>query len=184
MVIGCSGSLTAQTAVDYAPLADRLAEYGKLTMNWDIDGLLDLTAPELFEVVPRATLRQQMSGLLSDEDMRVTFHDFAADRIGEAVAYRGTTYAPVSCHFGLTFELLSERYRDPKFSGRMVRMLEKTYGRVAFDAARHRIEVYVPKELFAIQPAADAPWYFVEYRSDNAALMDLIIPAAVREQFR
>ena len=171
----------AQDTVDYAPLADRLATYGQLTMQWDIDGLLDLTVPDLFEIVPRATLREQMSGLQSDEHMRVTFHDFTIDRIGEAVTDFGASYAPVDFHHAITFELLSPEYRAADFAGRMVRMLEKTYPNVRYDAAKHRIDVNAAKSLYAIQAAPDAEWYFVEYRPENAALMDLLVPERVRE---
>jgi len=177
-------SLTAQSPVDYSPLAERLADYGQLTMAWDINGLLDMTAPGLFEIVPRATIREQMTGLQSDENMEVTFHDFIVDRIGEAVTLDGEAYVPISCHHGITFELKSERYRAPDFARRIVRMLEKSYHDVSFDDANHRIDVHVPKSMYAIRPGPASDWYFVEYRPENAALMDLLVPPAVREQLR
>lgn len=177
-------SLAAQTELDYTPLANRLADYGKLTMNWDIEGLLDMTAPALFDIVPRATIREQMYGLQSDEDMEVTFHDFIIDRIGKAVERQGEAFSPVECHHGITFKLRSERYRSPEFAGRMVRMLEKSYPEVRFDAANHVIEVMVPKSLYAIRASPSDDWYFVEYRPENAALMDLVVPPTVREQLK
>ena len=177
-------ALTAQSSVDYTPLADRLAEYGQLTMAWDINGLLDMTAPGLFEIVPRETIREQMTGLQSDENMEVTFHDFIIDRLGEAITQQGEAYVPVRCHHGITFILKSERYRAPDFAARIVRMLEKSYPKVQFDATNHRIEVRVPKTMYAIRPGTNADWYFVEYRPENAALMDLLVPPSVREQLK
>lgn len=177
-------ALPAQITVDYAPIADRLADYGKLTMAWDIDGLLDLTDPALLDVVPRSALREQMTGLQSDDDMAVTFHDFLVDRIGEAVSLRGETFVPLECHHGITFELKSVAYRDPDFAARMVRMLEKSYPDVHFDKANHRIDVRVTKAMFAIRRSPAADWYFVEYRPENVALMDLLVPAAVRDMLK
>lgn len=177
-------SLMAQSSVDYSPLAERLADYGRLTMAWDIEGLLDMTAPGLFEIVPRATIREQMTGLQSDDNMEVTFHGFTIDRIGQAVSLDGAAYVPVSCHHDITFVLKSERYRTPDFALRIVRMLERSYHDVVFDDASHRIEVHVPKSMYAIRPGPASDWYFVEYRHENAALMDLVVPPAVREQLR
>lgn len=175
--------LFAQPPTEYATLAERLAEYGRLTTDWDVEGLLDLTCPELFEIVPRHVLREQLCGLRSDENMTVTLHGFTVDEIGPFATERGSTYVPVSCHHGMTFDLLSTAYRAPEFARRLKRMLEKTYAEVHYDAAAHRMEVVAPKTLFAIHHAAAGQWFFVEYRPDNIALLDLLVPPVVRERF-
>lgn len=176
--------LAAQPPVDYAPLTDRLAEYGQLTMKGNVDGLLDLTCPDLFEIVPRNLLRDQMDGLQSDENMAVIFHDFTVDQIGESILDHGVTYVPLDCHHGITFVLRSEAYRSPDFSDRLIRMLEKTYADVRFNTADYQIEVVAPKAMFAIRRTANGDWFFVEYRPENAALMDLLVPPAVWEQMK
>jgi hypothetical protein len=177
-------AIIAQETIDYTPLANRLADYGRLTMSWDIDGLLDLTDPQLFDFFPRETLRQQMSGLASDENMEVTLHDFTVDRIGEAISQDQETFAPVDCHHGITFRMKSAEYQADSFFTRMTRMLEKSYGNVQVDLANHTIEVSVPKSMFAILRDHKNSWCFVEYRSENAALMDLLVPPAVRERLK
>lgn len=177
-------SLSAQAEIDYTPLANRLADYGRLTMSWDIDGLLDMTVPELFEFVPQEVLRKQMEGLRSDEDMEVRLHNFTVDRIGEAVTQRGRTFVPITCHHNITFTLKSAAYRDAAFADRMLRMLEKSYPQVDFDPNNHAIEVMVNKSMFAIRSSAKEDWFFVEYRPENAALMDLLVPPSVREQLK
>ncbi len=177
-------SLSAQTQIDYTPLANRLAEYGQLTMAWDINGLLNMTVPELFEYIPQKMLREQMEGLRSDDNMEIVFSGFTVDEIGEAVLEFDAAYVPVKCHHSITFKLLSPEFRNADFSGRMVRMLEKTYPQVTFDPANYAISVYVDKPMFAIRSSENGTWNFVEYRSENAALMDLLVPPAVREQFK
>jgi len=177
-------SLPAQAEIDYTPLAIRLADYGRLTMSWDIDGLLDLTVPELFEFVPQEVLRTQMEGLRSDEDMDVRLHNFTVDRIGEAITLHDRTYVPVTCHHNITFKLKSAAYRDAAFADRMLRMLEKSYPQVDFDPNNHAIEVMVAKSMFAIRASENEDWFFVEYRPENAALMDLLVPPSVREQLK
>lgn len=184
IVFLAGGNISAQTDIDYTPLANRLADYGQLTMAWDIDGLLSMTVPELFEFVPQEVLRQQMEGLLSDENMKVTFHNFTIDQIGEAISEHERAYVPVECHHNITFKLLSPAYREDEFTSRMIRMLEKSYPRVNFDPKNHAIEVVVDKSMFAIRASAKEEWYFVEYRPENAALMDLLVPPSVREQLK
>lgn len=183
-VLFAGTSLAAQGDIDYTPLANRLATYGRLTMAWDIDGLLGMTVPDLFEFLPQDVLRQQMEGLRSDENMEVTFHNFTIDRIGEAVTQGQRAFVPVECHHNITFRLKSDAYRAPDFAARMVRMLEKSYPQVVFDPQNHAIEVMVDKSMFAIRASEKTDWYFVEYRPENAALMDLLVPPSVREQLK
>lgn len=184
LCIFASVSLAAQPKIDYTPLANRLAEYGQLTMAWDIDGLLKMTVPALFEYIPEDLLREQMEGLLSDENMEVTVSAFTVDEIGEAVLQFGAAYVRIKCHHHITFQLRSPAYRAPDFVDRMIRMLEKSYPEVTYDPANHAIKVYVLKPMFAIRASEEAAWNFVEYRPENAALMDLLVPPTVREQLK
>lgn len=184
LVLVAGNNLPAQTEIDYTPLANRLAGYGRLTMAWDIDGLLDMTVPELFEFVPQEVLRQQMEGLRSDENMVVKFHNFTVDRIGEAITQEGQSFVPLECHHNITFKLVSAAYQEDAFAARMVRMLEKSYPQVTFDPKNHAIQVMVAKSMFAIRSSEAGDWYFVEYRPENAALMDLLVPPSVREQLK
>jgi hypothetical protein len=116
--------------------------------------------------------------------MEVSFHNFTVDRIGEAVTLRGRAFVPVTCHHNITFTLKSAAYQDAAFADRMVRMLEKSYPQVDFDPNHHAIEVMVTKSMFAIRSSETENWFFVEYRPENAALMDLLIPPSVREQLK
>lgn len=177
-------ALPAQAAADYTPIAERLADYARLTMDWEIDSLLDLTDPELFEVIPRDAMRAQLEGLSSDENMEVVFKDFTIDQIGEIVNYHEDGFAPIECHHRIEFRMLSAKYLDKKFQAEMVRMLQSNYGaeRIKHDAERGIITVAVVKSMFAIRRGKAADWCFVEYRPENAVLMDLLLPPVVREQ--
>jgi|GEM_PF-2926155 len=185
LVVVASG-LSAQATPDHSPLAGRLADYARLTMNWEIDSLLDLTDPELFEIVPRTAVRTQLAGLSSDDNIAITFRDFTIDNVGEIVNYQEDGFAPVSCHYGIEFRLLSEDYRAENFQRRMVRMLQKRHGndQVYHDSQRHVITVAAVKSLYAIRRGLDAKWCFVEYRRENVGLMDLLLPPAVRDRLR
>lgn len=184
LLLFAAPNLSAQTADDYTPIAERLAAYARQTMDWEIDSLLDLTDPELFEVIPRQAMRAQLAGLSSDEDMEVTFKDFTIDDIGEIVNYREDGFAPIKCHHRIEFRMRSDKCRAKDFQDRMARMLQKSYGK---DRVRHNpeqglITVNVVKSMFAIRRGKAAKWCFVEYRPENAALMDLLLPPVVREQ--
>jgi hypothetical protein len=175
-------ALSAQEEVDYSPLTDRLAQYARLTMNWEVDSLLDLTDPQLFEIVPREAVRNQLAGLSSDKDLSVKFGAFTIDEIGEIVTYRDEAYSPIRCHQDILFTLLSEKYKTPAFRQRMLRMLQKSHGSgsVRYNEKAQTISVVAEKSLFAIRRGKAADWYLVEYRPENAALLDLLLPPAVR----
>lgn len=179
-----TSGLWAQAEMDYTPLAERLAEYGRETMSWNTKALLDLTDPQLFEIVDRDMMASQLAGLRSDHNMEVSFSDFTVDDIGRIVKDFDDAYAPVKIHHRITFRMLSPEYKSRDFILRMQRMLEKSYGSVKVDAGTSTIEVIVKKSMFAIQRGTMAPWCFVEYRPENEALMDLLVPPVVREQFK
>lgn len=162
-------------------MANRLAEYGRQTMAWNVEGLLDLTDPQLFEIVPREVLVHQFNNLQSDENITIKVTDFTVDRIGEIVSSRGVDYAPVDFHHGITFRLVSATYCEPDNFQRVVRMLEKNYGKVSVDRATNVLKVTTHKSMFAIRRKEKGPWYFVEYRPQNASMIDLLVPAVVRE---
>lgn len=151
-------------------------------MHQEIDSLLELTDPDLFDVVPKAAVRQQLASLGSDENMRITFENFTFDHIGEVVTYRQENFAPVSCHQRIVYHLLSAEYRAPEVRDRMVRMLEKRHGfaNVSVSTARHTISVTAEKSLFAIRRGPGTLWNFIEYRPENAAILDLLLPPVVR----
>jgi len=174
--------LQAQSETDYTPLAERLAEYGRQTMSWNTEALLNLTDPQLFEIVDREMMSRQMAGLRSDENMEISFSDFTVDQIGAVVKDFKDAYAPVDIHHRITFRMLSPEYRAPAFVSRMQRMLEKSYGSVRVDHDNDVIDVVVKKSMFAIRRGTGANWHFVEYRPENEALMDLLVPPAIREQ--
>lgn len=183
LLLSTSG-LWGQAEIDYTPLAERLAEYGRQTMSWNTEALLDLTDPQLFEIVDREMMASQLAGLRSDHNMEVSFSDFTVDDIGRIVKDYDDAYAPVNIHHRITFRMLSPAYKSEDFMRRMQRMLEKNYGSVTVDASTFTIKVVVKKSMFAIQRGAKALWCFVEYRPENAALMDLLVPPVVREQFK
>lgn len=177
-----STALSAQKTFDYTPLTDRLAQYARLTMNWEVDSLLDLTDPQLFEIVPREAVRNQLTGLSSDKDLSVKFGAFTIDEIGEVVTYHDEAYSPIKCHQKIVFTLLSEKYKSLEYRQRMLRMLQKSHGSgsVRYNEEAQSITVIAEKSLFAIRRGRSADWYFVEYRPENAALLDLLLPPAVR----
>ena len=184
MLIFTASGLRAQTDTDYTMLAERLAEYGRETMDWNTEALLNLTDPQLFEIVDRETMANQLAGLRSDHNMEVSFTNFTVDEIGSMVEYYDEAFVPVNIHHGITFRMLSPKYQEEPFMYRMKRMLQKNYGSVVIDEWDSTIKVIVKKSMFAIKRGDGAPWCFVEYRPENAALMDLLVPPVVREQFK
>ena len=182
MLLLAAAGLFGQAGTDFTPLAERLAEYGRQTMQWNPEALLDLTDPQLFEIVDREVMAKQMAGLRSDENMEVVFSDFTVDHIGSIVHDFSDAYAPVDIHHRITFRMLSPGYLAPDVLLRMKRMLEKKYGKVVTHQKKGIIEVVVKKSMFAIRRGENAPWCFVEYRPENTALMDLLVPPVVREK--
>lgn len=172
--------MAAQDSLDYTPLAERLADYARLAMARDVDGLLDLTDPALFEVIPRRFLRDHLTVAAADDRLSVRVTDYTIDSIGKLIDHEGATYAPVRCHHRLTYRLLQS---DAELRRRLARMLEKRYGPASRRPSDHPAELAaeVATALLAVRRGT-GDWYFVEYRPENGALLDLVLPEAVRER--
>lgn len=183
LLLSAATGLSAQDPTDYSALSDRLADYARRSMDQDVPGLLDLTDPALFEVLPRELLAERLTAHSGDSPFTIRVTDYAIDHLGESIDYDGVRYAPVNCHHQLTYVLEPAAYADANLRHRLVRMLEKRHGagRVTTSAATRTITATVATTLLAVR-RGEAPWYFFEYRSDNVGLLDLILPAVVLER--
>lgn len=176
-----AGHAYAQTTP--APLDERLADYLRLARTGQVDSLLDMTDPELFAVVPREQLRAGLAGTTADGDLSVRIAEFAVDDVAAPVGYRRDTFVTVAAHVWLVFELRAPAYRTPGVRDRVRRMLEKTYGPARVrQTGEFELRALVDKSLLAIRRGAGRPWFFVEYGTADAAVLDLLVPPAVRER--
>lgn len=168
---------TAQQSAEQQAIATRLAEYGRLTTEWKIDSLLEFIEPKMFEIVPRETMVQTFESVMADENMAIRFGDYQIKSISEPIDEAGTLYAPVEYGITVKMEMLSEDYQEADFMEMMASMMP---GESAIDTASHLLTFRQDKMMFAIKHAPDEPWYFIEYKTDNIGMMDMLIPPAVR----
>ena len=178
-----AAALPAQPATDYADLADRLGRYARTAMDQDAPGLLDLTDPALFEIIPRELLQQQYAALSSTDRIRFEVKNYVVEEIGAVVHHGDTDYAPVRCRHQLICQPVAADFDNPNTRHRLLRLLQKNFGsdNVRTDEQRGLLLAEVEKTLFAIR-RGDNDWYFFEYRNDTAGLLDLVLPPAVRER--
>jgi hypothetical protein len=176
--------LPGQRVDCYQEVARRLADYGRLTMEWKVDSMLEFTDPQLFEVVPRSVMREQLMGLNADGNIDVRFRSFTVDQIGALIPDEDVVYVPIKIHHEMIMRLLSISYQGEDMRNRLQRMLEKRHGpnNVRYDASRKAFFVQQHKRIFGVRRGPDAPWYFVEYQPENVALLELLVPPPVREK--
>lgn len=179
-----TNGLFGQREDGYQEVARRLADYGRLTMEWKVDSMLAFIDPELFEIVPRSVMRNQLVGRNEDGNVDVSFRSFTVDEIGAMVSDGDVVYVPINIHHEMILRLLSPAYQEEEVCGRMQRMLEKRHGasNVTYDTLRKTFFVQRHKRMFGIRRSPNALWYFVEYQPENVALLDLLVPPPVREK--
>ena len=179
-----AGGLQAQQEDCYQEVASRLADYGRLTMEWKVDSIMEFIDPQLFEIVPRSVMRDQLMGLNADGNIDVRFRSFTVDQIGKLVPDEEVVYIPINIHHEMVMRLLSPAYQGEEMRGRMQRMLEKRHGanNVKYDAVRKTFFVQQHKRIFGIRRTLSAPFYFLEYQPENVALLDLLMPPPIREK--
>lgn len=153
-------------------------------MEWKVDSILEFIDPQLFDIVPRSVMRDQLVGLNADGNIDVRFRSFTVDEIGALVDDGEVVYVPINIHHEMVIRLLSSAYQSEDTRSRMQRMLEKRHGvtSVRYDTNRNTFFVQQHKRMFGIRRGATAPWYFVEYQPENVALLDLLVPPPVREK--
>lgn len=175
----------AQTP-QHEELRARFMAFAKFTQALEVDSIIAYTYPKLFELAPAEMVAAQFEQIAADTNMRIEFGTVQLDSLSPAIfSYEGQDYAMVYYHAPMYMTMLSEEYREEEFYEMLGQMLAAQYGieHLSGDAEERRFAIDAPKQLFAIRRKKEEPWYFIEYKSDNPMILNMLIDAEVRKHF-
>lgn len=148
----------------------------------DYDGVLLLTYPGIFEVVPKKLLREKIISSFDDEETSMSIDSFEINKIGQLINHDAGRFVQVD-YTTLMSMRMKERERDEEKEQEriafMLRMLKAFYGQgnCWFDETTHCFCFYQQRAMVGIEDAKSPQWTFMTYQAGGE--MDRFIPADV-----
>lgn len=159
--------------------------------NRDVDKILDYVYPKLFDLAPRAMMKDMMESFYKDST--ITFQDSKIENISEIIEqdtiqyalidYAFTMVSLVKDEFGATESEEGEENEEDGFDP--ASMFKMMYGEenVKYDKKARKIYINQNKQMFAIlDPAYEGGWKFLENQKDSP-FIGTMIPEEVQKQF-
>ncbi len=194
----------AQTTWDKAGVQQMLDAYFEKLEKKDMVGTLDYIHPQLFELVPRKILEEQIANTFADPSMNLGMHDYAMKGISKLKMKEGISYGRVDYSFIMEVQLLNdeeeeveqeeveeEGYEDEDESEEgkdafMQAMFEAQYGKdnVSYEEETRTFLIAVESSMFVIGDPAIGEWKMIENKIGAEELLLKILPQKIYKKLR
>lgn len=174
---------TAQTPTDHRPvIREKLETYYQANKDKDYDKVLDMVYPKLFTLVPRETMKQVFLSM-ENEGMQFGITEMSTGSISEVFSQENLRYAQVEYAMVMVFKFTKPEQQTPEFNDLMLSSFRTNYGedRVALKDGQFRISL--DKTMYAIASPDKDDWTFIELNEGQDAMVEALIPEAVRAHF-
>lgn len=154
-------------------------EYMEVNQKLDVDGIMEMVYPKIFEIVPKEAFKMQYKQLFDSEEMTIGFGDFAIKEVlDKTVEYQGEVFGVVRYNFGMTM-----KFADNSADEFILAAFEEEYGEdnVSYDKQTSTFGLNVDSEMFVIKNTGK--WYFIENKPELEAILGQLIPETVRAAF-
>lgn len=169
-------------------LAKRLWFFLEAMTQEDYDGILLLTYPAIFDVVPKAVMREKIMASFDDDETSIAIDSFEIDDIGPLLAYDAGHYVQVfytalmSLRLQEDAEADEERRQERKAF--LLRMFKAFYGdgNIWYEENTGRYCIYHKKSVIGILDDRSPQWTFLSYQPGSE--LDRFIPSEVLDQMQ
>jgi hypothetical protein len=154
-------------------------EYMEVNQKLDVDGIMEMVYPKIFEIVPKEAFKMQYKQLFDSEEMTIGFGDFAIKEVlDKTVEHQGEVFGVVRYNFGMTM-----KFADNSADEFILAAFEEEYGEdnVSYDKQTSTFGLNVDSEMFVIKNTGK--WYFIENKPELEAILGQLIPETVRAAF-
>lgn len=148
-------------------LTERLKMVLKVTQEMDTEKILDLSYPKLFDIVPRETMAEAITGMYSNEAMTITLDSLQTKTIFPIFKSGEGQYAKIS--YSMIMRMKFTETIDSAEVAEMLPEMEADFGKgnIRFDAASNTVIVKNHSELVAIKDQFAKEWCFVNYEAES-----------------
>jgi hypothetical protein len=173
---------------DHPDLSKRLYFFLEAMMEEDYDGILLLTYPAIFDVVPKSVMREKLMATFEGDETTIAIDSFEIDDIGSVLQFDAGQYVQVfytalmSLHLHEDEEGDEERKQERKTF--LLRMFKAFYGEenIWFEVTTGRYCFYQQKSVIGILNDRSPQWTFLSYQPGSE--LDRFIPSIVLEQMQ
>jgi hypothetical protein len=182
----CSFFATAQEKAADPQLTSRLNEYMKLSKDMDIDKLLEYMHPNIFKVVPKATLSETMKGFYTNEDIGISIDSVGVSNLGTPFVSNKSNYRDVRYKMVMSMWLkkpemaASSEAKDAVLQSLQAGFPDKS---VIYDEKTSKFVIRGESLVIAIQDPGQ-PWLFLGYEKSQAALISQVFPKEVIDHYK
>lgn len=177
--LGLTASAQSQAGLD-----ENIERYIQATENKDWEGVMDLIYPKLFNLVTREQMIQVFESL-DGEGMEFDFKQMEVDSISAFFSHEGEVFALVDYTGEMSIKLTGEQYSGEEVLDLMLSSFRAAYGeeQVELDREVRTFSISLDKSMYAITAQDSDQWRFIENNEGQEAILDSLIPAAVRTHF-
>ena len=168
---------------DLPDLNKRLCFYLEALAAADFDGILLLTYPGIFDVVPKELLREKIMDTFQGDETEMSIDSFEIDQVGKLWQHQQGQYVQVDYTVLISMRMKEEEYDDPVRQQErhefLLRMFRAFYGgeKAWYNPETDCYCFYQQKSMVAIQDALSPQWTFLAYEQDE--LMKRFIPSDI-----
>lgn len=164
-------------------LQERLNLVMQATRNMDIEKILDLSYPKLFELAPREAVAEAMKAAFETEEFSTTLDSVNVTKVFPAFTVENGQFAKIT--HSMLMRMRFKEEIDSASLEEMMPLMEDGFGKgnVRFDKANNTFVVKDNSELVAVKDEHSAEWTFVNYEPESE-LAALLFSDAVIEKLK
>ena len=149
----------------------------------DYDGILALTYPGIFNLVPKGLMREKIAETFLSDDSKVTMDLFEINAIGKVYEHDEGNYAVIHYTMLMAIQFLDKKAdpeKEKEFREFMLRFFKSQFGEDNFWHEPHTdaYSYYQKKTMIGIQDQLSPEWTFIN--NQPGQLMEQFIPADIR----
>lgn len=173
---------------EHPDLSKRLYFFLEAMMKEDYDGIMLLTYPAIFDVVPKAVMREKLMATFEGDETTIAIDSFEIDSIGAVIEHNTSRYVQVFYTSLMALHLVEEEgdseERKQERKAFLLRMFKAFYGEenIWFEATTGRYCFYQQKSVIGILNDRSPQWTFLSYSPGSE--LDRFIDAEVLAQMQ
>jgi hypothetical protein len=181
LIIFCSISCFAQTAdVDFT---NNLNSYLKFTQMLSVDSMLNLVYPRLFEIAPKAQVRESFIKAFNDEEIKIEFDSFTITKTYPIQKFSKGMFS--QCTYSIKMLLHFKEKQDSATLGLIKGMYKEQFGGDNVTVKdEDTFEILTTETVLAIKDDyTKGQWAFLTLKAEQMKIIQQIVPLEVRQQY-
>ncbi|OJJ23625.1 hypothetical protein BKI52_04490 [marine bacterium AO1-C] len=176
----CVSVTYAQSSQDAKTLKAALSDYLNIIQKKDIDGILDYMPPQMFELAPRAQMKEEL-GKGSFQNM--TLQKVEIRKVSSVMKHNKAKYALAEYFSEAVLQVPKEEENRLET---MVTVMKSMLGedKVKVDKAKRQITMSIISKMYAINSPEVKGWKFIQKDDGSEAFLEKIVPKEVQEKLK